>query len=145
IANDFNNLLTVIVGYSDFLIEDLGPGHRAITSVNEIRTAAQSAERLTRQLLAFSRRQILQPQSLDLNEVLRRVDSLLRRVIGEDIALHMNLTTPLPRVSADPGQIEQVIMNLAVNARDAMPNGGQLTIETASADLDEAYVAKHTG
>src|SRR5712671_2576246 len=84
IAHDFNNLLTVILGYSDFLLEDLGPAHRSVTSVNEIRMAAQSAERLTRQLLAFSRRQILQPQNLDLNDVLRRVDSLLRRVIGED-------------------------------------------------------------
>ena len=145
IAHDFNNLLTVILGYSDFLAEDLGADHRSIASVNEIRTAAQSAERLTRQLLAFSRRQILQPQSLDLNDVLHRVDGLLRRVIGEDVALHMTLRTPLPRVNADPGQIEQVIMNLAVNARDAMPNGGRLTIETAAADLDEGYVARHTG
>ena len=145
IAHDFNNLLTVILGYSDFLAEDLGAEHRSIASVNEIRTAAQSAERLTRQLLAFSRRQILQPQSLDLNDVLRRVDGLLRRVIGEDIVLHKNLRTPLPRVNADPGQIEQVIMNLAVNARDAMPHGGRLTIETAVAELDEGYVARHTG
>jgi nitrogen-specific signal transduction histidine kinase/ActR/RegA family two-component response regulator len=145
IAHDFNNLLTVIVGYSDFLIEDLGADHRAVASVNEIRTAAQSAERLTRQLLAFSRRQILQPQSLDLNDVLRRVDALLRRVIGEDVVLHMKVRIPLPRVSADPGQIEQVIMNLAVNARDAMPHGGVLTIETDAVELDETYVARHAG
>jgi two-component system, cell cycle sensor histidine kinase and response regulator CckA len=145
IAHDFNNVLTVILGYSEFLLDDLGPTHPCAAGVQEIRTAAQSAANLTRQLLAFSRRQILQPQSLDLNDVLRRVDSLLRRVIGEDISLHMNLMTPLPRVNADPGQIEQVVMNLAVNARDAMPQGGQLTLETGTAQLDEGYVARHPG
>ena len=145
IAHDFNNLLTVIFGYSDLVLEELGLAHPSTGDVRQIRAAAQSAESLTRQLLAFSRQQILQPRSLDLNEVLGRVDALLRRVIGEDIVLLMKLTTPLARVSADPGQIEQVIMNIAVNARDAMPRGGRLTIETANVELDERFAAQHPG
>jgi two-component system cell cycle sensor histidine kinase/response regulator CckA len=145
VAHDFNNLLTAILGYSELVLQDLGPDHASAADVQEIRTAGQSAESLTRQLLAFSRRQILQPQSLDLNRVLTRVDSLLRRVIGEDIDLTMKLAPAIGRVNADPGQIEQVVMNLAVNARDAMPQGGQLTIETGNVHLDEDYVAQHSG
>jgi two-component system cell cycle sensor histidine kinase/response regulator CckA len=143
IAHDFNNLLVVIGGYAELVCDALGPAHPLRHDVDAIRAAAQSAEGLTRQLLAVSRRQILQPQVLDLNHALQRVQQLLRRVIGEDIDLVMNLANPLRRVCADPGQIEQVILNLAVNARDAMPNGGRLTIETADVDLDAAYVAQH--
>jgi PAS domain S-box-containing protein len=145
IAHDFNNLLTAILGYAAFASEDLGPAHESAADIRQIQAAGQSAASLTRQLLAFSRRQILQPQDIDLNDVVRRVDALLRRVVGEDIALHMKLTTPLARVHADPGQIEQVVMNLAVNARDAMPEGGHLTIETANVELDQRYVDSHGG
>jgi CheY-like chemotaxis protein len=145
VAHDFNNLLTAILGYSELVLQDLGPGHASADDVKEIRAAGQSAESLTRQLLAFSRRQILQPQTLDLNQVLTRVDALLQRIIGEDIELTMKLTAPLGRVSADPGQIEQVVLNLAVNARDAMPHGGKLTIETANVLLDEDYASQHAG
>jgi PAS domain S-box-containing protein len=144
IAHDFNNLLTVISGYAELVAEALGPSHRSRADLGEIQAAAASAAGLTRQLLAFSRRQVLQPQILDLNDVLRRVELLLRRVIGEDITLTLNLSA-LGRVNADPGQMEQVIMNLAVNARDAMPNGGQLTIETADVTLDDVFVAQHRG
>jgi two-component system cell cycle sensor histidine kinase/response regulator CckA len=145
IAHDFNNLLVVIGGYSELVCDALGPAHPVRCDVDAIRAAAQSAEGLTRQLLAVSRRQILQPQVLDLNQALQRVEQLLRRVIGEDIDLVMNLANPLRRVCADPGQIEQVILNLAVNARDAMPKGGRLTIETADVDVDAAYVSQHQG
>jgi PAS domain S-box-containing protein len=145
VAHDFNNLLTAILGYSELVLQDLGPDHPSSIDIKEIRTAGQSAESLTRQLLAFSRRQILQPQNLDLNKVLARVDALLQRIIGEDIELTMKLTAPLGRVSADPGQIEQVVLNLAVNARDAMPHGGKLTIETANVVLDDDYVGRHAG
>jgi len=145
IAHDFNNLLTAILGYADLGLTDLGASHPVARDLLEIRKAGQSAERLTRHLLAFSRRQVLQPRILDLNQVLERMDSLLRRLIGEDVALRSQLTSPLALVSADPGQIEQVVMNLAVNARDAMPNGGQLMLETANVDLDDGYVSRHPG
>lgn len=145
IAHDFNNLLVVISGFAELVAADLGPAHRSQEDLDEIRAAADKAAALTHQLLAFSRRQILQPQILDLNRVLRSAESLLQRVIGENIALTMKLTTPLARVSADPGQVEQVILNLAVNARDAMPGGGRLTIETTNIELDDEYVAQHQG
>jgi len=145
IAHDFNNLLTAINGFAELVVHALGPDHPSTADVRQIHSAGKSAETLTRQLLAFSRRQILQPQILDLNHVLERVESLLRRLIGEDLTLRMKLTTPLARVSADPGQIEQVIMNLAVNARDAMPHGGALTIETANVELDQRYAVRHPG
>jgi two-component system cell cycle sensor histidine kinase/response regulator CckA len=144
IAHDFNNLLVVIGGYADLIAEELGPSHRVRRDLDEIRSAARSAATLTRQLLAFSRRQILQPQVLDLNQVLRRVQQMLGRVIGEHITVMMNLAAT-ERVCVDPGQIDQVVMNLAVNARDAMPGGGRLLIETADADLDAAYTATHRG
>jgi two-component system cell cycle sensor histidine kinase/response regulator CckA len=145
IAHDFNNLLVAIGGYAEIIAEELGPSHHLRKDADEILSAARSAAGLTQQLLAFSRRQILQPQILDLNQVLRRVQQLLRRIIGEDVSLAMNLASTLDRVVTDPGQIEQVIMNLAVNARDAMPMGGRLIIETANVELDEAYVAQHRG
>jgi PAS domain S-box-containing protein len=144
VAHDFNNLLTVINGYAELVAQELGPSHRSQGDLNEILAAGRSAAHLTRQLLAFSRRQILQPQVLDLNQVLRRVQLLLARLLGENITLETNLSA-LGRVSADPGQIEQVIMNLAVNARDAMPNGGRLVIETADVDLDAVHTAQHPG
>jgi PAS domain S-box-containing protein len=144
IAHDFNNLLVVINGYAELIAQELGRFHRAQRDLDEIRAAARSAANLTRQLLAFGRRQILQPQVLDLNQVLRRMQMLLGRTLGEDIILEMELSAS-DRVTADLGQIEQVILNLAVNARDAMPNGGHLIIETEDTDLDAAYVARHRG
>jgi PAS domain S-box-containing protein len=136
IAHDFNNLLTAISGYSEFLasgIED----PRLKRHAEEIKKASARAANLTGQLLAFSRRQVLQPRVLDLNAVVSDMDSLLRRLIGEDVELVTMLEPGLPSVQADPTQIEQVIVNLAVNARDAMPNGGSVTIETASIVTDK--------
>ena len=145
VAHDFNNLLTAILSYADFTLEQLEGTHPARPDIEEIRTASESAASLTRQLLAFSRRQVVQPQVLDLNTVVVRTESLLRRVIGEHIDLTSRLTAALGRVSADPGQIEQILMNLCVNARDAMPSGGTLTIETANVALDDASVNVHRG
>jgi two-component system, cell cycle sensor histidine kinase and response regulator CckA len=145
VAHDFNNLLTAILGYAGFAISDLPPENPVSGFVQEIQKAGESAVNLTRQLLAFSRRQILQPQVMDLNHVVRHVNPLLRRLIGEDVVLRMKLDEALHRIHADSGQVEQVIMNLAVNARDAMPMGGQLLIETGNVELDEHYVARHPG
>jgi CheY-like chemotaxis protein len=128
IAHDFNNLLTAILGYTDFLVQDVPADSRP--DVEGIQKAGRSAAALTRQLLAFSRRQILQPEILDINSVLANTDRLLRRLIGENVEIKMDLAQHLPAVKADPGQIEQIILNLAVNARDAMPEGGRLTIAT---------------
>ncbi|MBV9072484.1 MAG: PAS domain S-box protein [Acidobacteria bacterium] len=143
VAHDFNNLLTVIKGYSELMLEDLGSADPLRSEVDEIRKAADRAASLTRQLLAFSRQQVLAPKVLDLNSVIGNMDKLLHRLLGEDIALFTMLEPGLGRVKADPGQIEQVIMNLAVNARDAMPKGGKLTIETSNADLDAEYTREH--
>jgi len=142
VAHDFNNILTAITGYCDLLLtnEDLQDPVRQ--DVQHILAAGQQAASLTRQLLAFSRKQVLQPQRLDLNRVVDNLDKMLRRIIGEDMELVTVLGAELGTVMADPGQIEQVIINLAVNARDAMPRGGKLTIETANADLDEAYTQR---
>jgi two-component system, cell cycle sensor histidine kinase and response regulator CckA len=145
VAHDFNNLLMAILGYTELVLNGLGQSHPLSPDVEEIRRAGQSAAQLTRQLLAFSRRQILQPKVLDLNQILERVESLLNRLIGEDVSLRTSLTTPLARVYADPGQVEQVIVNLVINARDAMPQGGQLLIETRDVELDESYARQHTG
>jgi PAS domain S-box-containing protein len=143
IAHDFNNLLMVISGYSEFLLERLGPDPALRGPAKEISTAAERATSLTRQLLAFSRKQMLAPKLLDLNAVVTENLKMLTRLIGEDIDLVMIPGSELGAVKADPGQIEQVIMNLAVNARDAMPQGGKLTIETANVTLDEAYARLH--
>jgi two-component system cell cycle sensor histidine kinase/response regulator CckA len=143
IAHDFNNLLTVIIGYAELVLQQLAAGTPLHADVEEIRHAGTSAASLTRQLLAFSRKQILEPQILDLNTVVWRTNTLLRRLIGEDVELRTQLAAPLDRVSADPGQIEQIILNLALNARDAMPQGGILTIETANTELDAAWVAQY--
>jgi PAS domain S-box-containing protein len=143
IAHDFNNLLMVISGYSEFLLERLGPDPTLRGPAQEIATAAERATSLTRQLLAFSRKQMLAPKVLDLNGVVTENLKMLTRLIGEDIDLVMIPGEELWPVKADPGQIEQVILNLAVNARDAMPHGGKLTIETANVTLDENYARLH--
>jgi PAS domain S-box-containing protein len=143
IAHDFNNLLMVISGYSEFLLERLGPEPTLRTPAQEIANAAGRASSLTRQLLAFSRKQMLTPKILDLNGVVTENLRMLTRVIGEDIDLVMVPAVGLDAVRADASQIEQVIMNLAVNARDAMPSGGKLTIETANESLDESYARLH--
>ena len=143
IAHDFNNLLMVISGYSEFLLERLGPDPALRGPAKEISSAAERATSLTRQLLAFSRKQMLTPKVLDLNAVITENLKMLTRLIGEDIDLVMIPGSELGAVKADPGQIEQVILNLAVNARDAMPQGGKLTMETANVTLDEAYARLH--
>jgi two-component system, cell cycle sensor histidine kinase and response regulator CckA len=140
IAHDFNNLLTAILGYSELALGTLEQGNPVRESISEIMRAGEQASGLTRQLLAFSRKQILDPQILDLNSVVANAKNLLQRLIGEDIQLTTLLPSGLRSVRADPGQIEQVIVNLAVNARDAMPEGGSLTIETANIELDQTYV-----
>jgi PAS domain S-box-containing protein len=143
IAHDFNNLLGVMIGYAEFLQEELDGGSRLRSSADEILKAGKKAAALTRQLLAFSRQQVLDPKVLDLNAIIGDVDQLLRRVIGEDVQLETDLEPVLGRVKADHSQIEQVLMNLAVNARDAMPNGGRLTIRTRNVDVDAALLPQH--
>jgi len=143
IAHDFNNLLMVISGYSEFLLERLGPEPGLRGPAQEISNAAQRATSLTRQLLAFSRKQMLAPKVLDLNEVVTENLKMLTRMIGEDIDLVMVPGADLGAIKADPGQIDQVIMNLAVNARDAMPEGGKLTIETSNVLLDDNFARMH--
>ncbi len=144
IAHDFNNLLMVISGYCEFLLERIGPDPALRGPAQEIANAANRATSLTKQLLAFSRKQMLAPKVLDLNGVVTENLKMLNRLIGEDIDLVMVPGRELGAVKADPGQIEQVIMNLAVNARDAMPRGGRLTIETSNATLDQDYARLHT-
>ena len=144
VAHDFNNLLTVITSYVDLLVDDLPANDSRRQDLREVAKAAAAAAGLTRQLLAFSRQQVLEPRVLDLNGVVAAAGNMLKRLIGDDIVLATVLARDLGRVKADPGQVEQVIMNLAVNARDAMPNGGQLTIETANTQLDATYTMDHT-
>ena len=144
IAHDFNNLLMVISGYCEFLLERIGPDPLLRGPAQEISNATQRATSLTRQLLAFSRKQMLAPKVLDLNEVVTENLKMLTRMIGEDIDLVMTPGADLGALRADPGQIDQVVMNLAVNARDAMPQGGKLTIETANATLDENFARTHS-
>ena len=141
VAHDFNNLLGVITGYGDLLLHEIGPGHPSHRRVVEIRKAADRAASLTRQLLAFSRKQVLQLRVLDLNAVVAGIEPMLRRLIGEHIELITALDNGVGRVKADLGQMEQVIANLAVNARDAMPRGGKLLIETGNVELDAVYAA----
>jgi two-component system cell cycle sensor histidine kinase/response regulator CckA len=142
IAHDFNNLLTAITGYTDLLFLRL-PGDIGKRELSEIRKASDRAASLTRQLLAFSRQQVLQPKVIDVNAVVGNLSAMLSRLIGEDIELVASLNEGVGRVRADPFQVEQVLMNLAVNARDAMPRGGKLTIETANVVLDEPYTRTH--
>src|SRR5208283_2025905 len=143
IAHDFNNLLMVISGYSEFLIERLADAPELRAPAQEIASAAERASSLTRQLLAFSRKQMLAPKIVHLNDIVTENLKMLTRMIGEDVDLVMHPGANLWAVRADAGQIEQVIMNLAVNARDAMPSGGKLTIETCNATLDEDYSRLH--
>jgi len=145
VAHDFNNLLTVILSYTDMIIEDLPAGDPLRTDVIEVRNAGNRAAELTRQLLAFSRKQILEPRVLDVNEVLRGIETMLARIVGEDIDLSLILSAKPALVNADVGQLEQVVMNLVVNARDALPDGGNLTIETSLAAFDEHAAAAHVG
>jgi two-component system, cell cycle sensor histidine kinase and response regulator CckA len=145
VAHDFNNLLTAINGYSDLTLRRLSPEDPLRRNVEEVRKAGERAAALTRQLLAFSRKQVLQPKVISLNDVVADMDKMLRRVIGEDVELATVLDNGLGHVKADPGQVEQVVMNLCVNARDAMPRGGRLTVETQNVFLDEEYVARHVG
>ena len=143
IAHDFNNLMTVITGYVGLTKKRSGNSELVMRGLDEIEKAGNRATRLTQQLIAFSRKQILQPQILDLNQIVSNMDRMLRHLIGENIEL---VTIPNPgigKVKADPGQIEQVVVNLALNARDAMPNGGRLTIETANVDLDQSILHNH--
>ena len=146
VAHDFNNLLTAIRGYSEFALNRLGEGTNGVRKdIEEIAKSADRASSLTRQLLAFSRKQLLQPRILQLNDVVSEVDKMLRRLIGEDIEVVTVFGRALGRVKADPGQIEQVLVNLVVNARDAMPDGGKLTIETSNVDVDEEFSETHEG
>jgi PAS domain S-box-containing protein len=143
VAHDFNNLLTAITGYTDLSLRRLSYDDPIRRNLEEIRKTANRAASLTRQLLAFSRKQILEPKVLDLNVVVKDMYTMLRRLIGEDIDLATNATFDLGKVKADPGQVEQIILNLVVNARDAMPHGGKVTIETGNVSLDERYASEH--
>lgn len=145
VAHDFNNLLTAIGGYADFVAEGLGADHPLQGDIQQVQKATRRATTLTRQLLAFSRQQVLDPVVLDLNVVVRDMEKMLRRLIGEDVELATTLDPQIGRVMADAGQIEQIIMNLAVNSRDAMPAGGVLAIETGNTTLDGSYVTARPG
>jgi len=145
VAHDFNNLLSVILSYSELLAKEFKVGDPMRADLEEINSAGLRALDLTRQLLAFSRRQVLQPQVVNLNDIFTGMEKMLRRVIGEDIELAARAAPGLRRIMADPGQMEQIILNLAVNSRDAMPRGGKLTIETAEVVLDADYAADHVG
>jgi len=145
IAHDFNNLLSVIIGYSAMVLADMTPGEPMRADLEEIRKAGNRAASLTRQLLTFSRQQVVQPQVLNLNDILSGVDQMLQRILGADIDLIALPAESLGNVLADPGSVEQVVMNLVVNARDAMPRGGQLTMETANVVLDDTYAREHIG
>ncbi|MBI4563727.1 MAG: response regulator [Planctomycetes bacterium] len=143
VAHDFNNLLTAILGYAELAKARLDEQNPLFHDIDEIQKAGQRAASLTHQLLAFGRKQVLQPRILDLNDLVVNIEKMLRRVIGEDINLITRLHAGLGRVKADPGQIEQILLNLAVNSRDAMPHGGKLVIETTNAELDERYAETH--
>ncbi|MBI5479121.1 MAG: response regulator [Deltaproteobacteria bacterium] len=143
VAHDFNNLLSIILSNCSFALEGLGEGDPRREEITDIKEAGERAANLTRQLLSFSRRQMLQPRVLDLNGLITDLHKMLPRLLGEDIAIVLALAPTLGLVRADPGQLEQVIVNLAVNARDAMPDGGRLLVETADVELDEDYVRRH--
>jgi signal transduction histidine kinase/CheY-like chemotaxis protein len=145
VAHDFNNILSVILSFSSLILADLKPGDPIRADVSEIARAGERATELTRQLLAFSRKQVLQPQVLDLGQIVLGMEKMLRRLVSEAIDLSLVVPAEPGRVLADPGQIEQIIMNLTVNARDAMPAGGKLIVEIADANLDPEYAALHHG
>jgi two-component system cell cycle sensor histidine kinase/response regulator CckA len=143
VAHDFNNMLSVILSYGEVILGDLKPADPLRADIEEIRKAASRAAGLTRQLLMFSRQQVTEPRVVDLHEVLTNMDKMLRRILGEDVELTLVAPKSAGRVMVDPSHIEQVILNLVVNARDAMPTGGKLTVETANVVLDEAYALTH--
>jgi two-component system cell cycle sensor histidine kinase/response regulator CckA len=143
IAHDFNNVIAAIMGWAELGLDEVQPDTRASRFFQQIRNHSERAAGLTRQLLAFARRQILEPQNLDLNQVTRETSVLLEKLLSEQIELEMHLASDLKTIRADRSQIEQVLMNLCVNARDAMPKGGKLTIETSNAELDEEYCRNH--
>jgi two-component system, cell cycle sensor histidine kinase and response regulator CckA len=143
VAHDFNNLLNVINGYSELLLDDLKQEDPMRQDVEQIRDAGQRAAALTSQLLAFGRKQILQPETIDLNLVITQMSSMLRRLIGEDIEFIIDTLSDLGMIHADPSKIQQIILNLVVNARDAMPEGGKLTLETLNVDFEETYIKDH--
>jgi signal transduction histidine kinase len=145
VAHDFNNLLTVILGYNEMLRDHVRKDAAALEYADEVLHAAERASSLTNQLLAFSRRQVAVPRVVDLNEIVQGIDKLLRRIIGEDVQLETDLSPDMPAVKVDPSQMDQVIMNLAVNSRDAMPDGGKLAIETEAVDLTREFAASHIG
>jgi diguanylate cyclase (GGDEF)-like protein len=145
VAHDFNNMLGIIIGYSDLLLDAVASDQALRRRVEEIKKAGNHAAALTRQLLAFSRQQVLQPQVLDINALVTDTESLLKRLIKKDVELECRLAPALGKVNADPGQLEQVIMNLVVNARDAMLKGGRVTLGTANVELDTAFVRQHPG
>jgi signal transduction histidine kinase len=145
VAHDFNNLLTVILGYNEMLRDHVRKDAVALEYADEVLHAAERASSLTNQLLAFSRRQVAVPRIVDLNEIVQGIDKMLRRIIGEDIQLEIHLSPQLQAVKVDPSQIDQVIMNLAVNSRDAMPDGGKLAIETAAVELSREFADSHIG
>jgi CheY-like chemotaxis protein len=140
LAHDFNNLLTVIMGHSQVLLNDMGPGHPLRSKIEEMQKAGERAAALIRQLLTFSRKQPSEPKVLDLNLILINLETMLRRLIGEDIDFSLTTSAETLRVKADPAQLEQIVMNLVVNARDAMPQGGKLIIESAAANLGRSPV-----
>lgn len=144
VAHDFNNLLNVVSGNVELALEEIAPEGTVAQYLSEVRKATSSAASLTRQLLAFSRRQLIEPKVVNLNELVQHLHKMLHRLIGEDIDLDLALASDLGSVEIDPGQFDQVIINLAINARDAMPRGGRLTLETANAELDEDYCQGHT-
>jgi CheY-like chemotaxis protein len=143
VAHDFNNLLHAILGYTGLIMEDLPPGAPKHFEIEQVRKAAERASTLTRHLLAFSRRQVIQPMAIDLNDTIAGLMKMLGRLIGEHIQMDIIPKPNLRAVRADPGQIEQVLMNLCINSRDAMPDGGRLTIETENADIDGDYLQLH--
>ncbi len=145
VAHDFNNMLSVVLSYTELLLGDLREDDPMRADLEEIKKAGLGAAHLTRQLLAFSRRQVLQPRALDLNRVIQGLTGMLRRLLGADVELTVLGSSGLWQVKADAGQIEQIIMNLAVNARDAMPTGGKLTVETKNVELSDEYARDHLG
>ncbi len=145
VAHDFNNILGVILGQSQIMLRGVPPNHPMRARLEQVLSASERAAGLTRQLLAFSRKQVFETRVLDLNGIVEGLKSMLGRLLGEDIELTFRRGEPLGRISADPTQIEQILMNLAVNARDAMPDGGRLAIETCNAEMDEDYARVHAG
>jgi len=146
VAHDFNNLLSVIISYTTLLLADLKPGDPMHADLDEVKRAGERAAGLTRQLLAYSRQEMLEPKTLDLNQIVARMGSMLQRLLGEGVGLAIVASETLGNIHADPGQIDQIIMNLVVNARDSIPEGGgKVTIETANVEFDAFYASEHHG